>query len=57
MKTKQELEVWMDERHSKWKGSLIPIVFDEIYATVPAHLHGTALLYAIMQGWVTLNDT
>jgi hypothetical protein len=57
MKTKQELEVWMDEQHSKWKGSLIPIVFNEIYATVPAHLHGTALLYAIMQGWVTLNDT
>lgn len=57
MKTKQELEVWMDEQHSKFKGSLITIVFNEIYATVPDHLHGTALLYAIKQGWITLNDT
>ena len=55
MKNKQDVELWMNAQHPKFQGMTIPSVFVEIYGTVPDHLHGTALLYAITQGWVKLN--
>jgi hypothetical protein len=56
MNTKQDVETWMDVQSTRWQGVTVPAVFDEIYDTVPDQLHGTALLYAITQGWITLND-
>jgi|TARA_R110000851_G_scaffold233885_1_gene386383 hypothetical protein len=56
MKTKQDVETWMNEQSTRWQGITVPSVFVEIYDTVPDQLHGTALLYAITQGWITLND-
>jgi hypothetical protein len=56
MKTKQDVETWMDDQSTRWQGTTVPSVFVEIYDTVPDYLHGTALLYAITQEWITLND-